>query len=103
MVSCVLVPQPGANYINIVDEAKRVVAELEKSIPEDIEVGVGFDNTTFIRDSIGEVKMTILQAFLLVILIIFLFLPSGFGRMQATTMEPGPMDYHCLTIHTKYT
>ncbi len=83
MVSCVLVPQPGANYINIVDDAKRVVAELEKSIPEDIEVGVGFDNTTFIRDSIGEVKMTILQAFLLVILIIFLFL-----RNWRTTLIP---------------
>ena len=83
MVSCVLVPQPGANYINIVDEAKRVVAELEKSIPEDIEVGVGFDNTTFIRDSIGEVKMTIFQAFLLVILVIFLFL-----RNWRTTLIP---------------
>jgi multidrug efflux pump len=83
MVSCVLVPQPGANYINIVDEAKRVIAELEKSIPEDIEVGVGFDNTIFIRDSISEVQMTILQAFLLVILIIFLFL-----RNWRTTLIP---------------
>ncbi len=83
MVSCVLVPQPGANYINIVDEAKRVIAELEKSIPEDIEVGVGFDNTVFIRDSISEVQMTILQAFLLVILIIFLFL-----RNWRTTLIP---------------
>ena len=83
MVACVLVPQPGANYINIVDEAKRVVEELKKTIPEDIEVGVGFDNTIFIRESISEVKMTILQAFLLVILIIFLFL-----RNWRTTLIP---------------
>ncbi|MBP8677889.1 MAG: efflux RND transporter permease subunit [Bacteroidales bacterium] len=83
MVSCVIVPQPGANYINIVDDAKRVVEELKRTIPEDIEVGVGFDNTVFIRDSISEVQMTILQAFLLVILIIFLFL-----RNWRTTLIP---------------
>ncbi len=83
MVAVVLVPQPGANYINIVDDAKASVEELRKSLPDDIEVGVGFDNTIFIRDSIGEVKATILQAFILVILIIFLFL-----RNWRTTLIP---------------
>ena len=83
MVSCVLIPQPGANYINIVDDAKKAVEELKKSLPDDIEVGVGFDNTTFIRDSIKEVQATILQAFILVVLIIFLFL-----RNWRTTLIP---------------
>lgn len=83
MVSCNLVPQPGANYINIVDEAKKAIEELKKSLPEDIEVAVGFDNTIFIRDSIKEVQITIYQAFLLVVLIIFLFL-----RNWRTTLIP---------------
>ena len=83
MVSCNLVPQPGANYINIVDEAKKAVEDLKKSLPEDIEVAVGFDNTIFIRDSINEVQITIYQAFLLVVLIIFLFL-----RNWRTTLIP---------------
>jgi multidrug efflux pump len=83
MVSCVLIPQPGANYINIVDDAKKAVEELKESLPDDIEVGVGFDNTTFIRDSIKEVQATILQAFILVVLIIFLFL-----RNWRTTLIP---------------
>lgn len=83
MVSCVLIPQPGANYINIVDEATRVIEELKRNIPEDIEVGVGFDNTIFIRDSIAEVRTTIFEAFMLVILIIFLFL-----RNARTTLIP---------------
>ncbi|HNW48489.1 MAG: efflux RND transporter permease subunit [Bacteroidales bacterium] len=83
MVSCVLVPQPGANYINIVDEAQKAVEELKKSLPEDITVAVGFDNTIFIRDSIKEVQITIYQAFLLVVLIIFLFL-----RNWRTTLIP---------------
>lgn len=83
MVSCNLVPQPGANYINIVDEAKKAIEELKKSLPEDIEVAVGFDNTIFIRDSIKEVQITIYQAFILVVLIIFLFL-----RNWRTTLIP---------------
>jgi multidrug efflux pump len=83
MVSCVLVPQPGANYINIVDEAHKAVEELKKSLPEDITVAVGFDNTVFIRESIKEVQITIYQAFLLVVLIIFLFL-----RNWRTTLIP---------------
>ena len=83
MVSCVLVPQPGANYINIVDEAQKAVEELKKSLPEDITVAVGFDNTIFIRDSIKEVQITIYQAFMLVVLIIFLFL-----RNWRTTLIP---------------
>lgn len=83
MVACTLTPQPGANYINIVDAAEKAVADLKKSLPEDIEVGVGFDNTIFIRDSISEVKTTIFQAFALVVLIIFLFL-----RNWRTTIIP---------------
>ncbi|MDP3436587.1 MAG: efflux RND transporter permease subunit, partial [Bacteroidales bacterium] len=83
MVAIALVPQPGANYINIVNDAVIAVEELKKSLPEDIEVGVGFDNTIFIRDSINEVKTTILQAFILVVLIIFLFL-----RNWRTTLIP---------------
>lgn len=83
MVSCALIPQPGANYINIVDAAKNAVEDLKKSLPPDIKVGVGFDNTIFIRDSINEVKLTIFQAFALVLLIIFLFL-----RNWRTTLIP---------------
>ena len=83
MVSCNIVPQPGANYINIVDAATKVVEELKKDLPPDIEVGVGFDNTIFIRQSIAEVKQTIFEAFCLVVLIIFLFL-----RNWRTTLIP---------------
>jgi multidrug efflux pump len=83
MVALALIPQPGANYINIVNDAVKAIEELKKSLPDDIEVGVGFDNTIFIRDSINEVKFTIFQAFILVVLIIFLFL-----RNWRTTLIP---------------
>ncbi len=74
MVACVLVPQPGANYIDIVDRAYAVVEQLRTELPAEIELGSSMDSTIFIRDSIAEVQETILVAFCLVILIIFLFL-----------------------------
>ncbi len=74
MVGVVLRPLPGANYINIVDEFYRRVDDIKAELPSDLELGIGFDNTEPIRDSISEVQQTIFIAFLLVVLIIFLFL-----------------------------
>ena len=74
MVGVVLRPQPGANTIAIVDEFRQRVERIRPELPEDIETTYGFDNTTFIRESIAEVRQTIFLAVGLVILIIFLFL-----------------------------
>ena len=82
-VNVVLVPQPGANYIDIVDNAQILLKQLEKDLPEDITMEVLFDNTLYIRESIKEVKNTIFVAFLLVVLVIFLFL-----RNWRTTLIP---------------
>lgn len=83
MVACVIIPQPGANYIDIVDRAYKVMEEMQKDLPDDVEAGIAFDNTVFIRNSINEVKDTIIEAFVLVVLIIFLFL-----RNWRTTLIP---------------
>jgi multidrug efflux pump len=83
MVGVVLIPQPWANYISSVDEFYRRVELIKKDLPEDITLGVGFDSSEYIRDSIAEVAQTILIAFLLVLLIIFLFL-----RDWRTTLIP---------------
>ncbi len=74
MVSVVIIPQPGANQIDISDEVGNRIVHMRKDLPDDVDVEVIFDNTKFIRASISEVQETIYIAFLLVILIIFLFL-----------------------------
>ncbi|GGF35474.1 efflux RND transporter permease subunit [Echinicola rosea] len=74
MVGVVLVPLPGSNSIEIVDEFYRRLEFIKKDLPDDIELGIGFDSTEYIRNSISEVQETILLAFLLVVAIIFLFL-----------------------------
>ena len=83
MVGVVLIPQPGANQIEIADEFYRRVVNIEKDLPADIETATGFDITTYVRASISEVKQTIFIAFFLVITIIFLFL-----RDWRTTIIP---------------
>lgn len=74
MVSTVIIPQPGANQIEISDEVQRRLKSMQKDLPEDVVTQIVFDNTRFIRASINEVYETILIAFLLVIVIIFMFL-----------------------------
>ncbi len=82
-VGNVIIPQPGANHIDIADEVYRRLEYIRKDLPEDVKVEIGFDNTEYIRTSIREVRNTILTAFSLVIIIIFFFL-----RNWRTTLIP---------------
>ena len=74
MIGIVVIPQPGANHIDIADEMYRRMEIMKKDLPEDVTYQYSFDNTKFIRASINEVKSTVYEAFVLVIIIIFLFL-----------------------------
>ncbi|HRT90436.1 MAG TPA: efflux RND transporter permease subunit [Bacteroidales bacterium] len=76
MVAVSIIPQPGSNHIDIVDEVMKRLEFIKKDLPEDIIVKKGFDNTDYIRASIREVKDTIFIAFALVVLIIYFFLRS---------------------------
>jgi multidrug efflux pump len=76
MVSNAIIPQPGSNHIDIVDEVYRRLEYMKKDLPGDVTVKVAFDNTRFIRNSINEVKDTIYIAFALVVVIIYFFLRS---------------------------
>lgn len=73
MIGLALVPQPGANYIEIADEFYKRYEQIKKEVPEDIKLDIALDNTRFIRKSITEVQETLLLSFLLVVIIIFLF------------------------------
>lgn len=74
MVGVVVIPQPGANHIDIADAVYERMEKMKKDLPDDVRYSYGFDNTKFIRASISEVEKTVYEAFVLVIIIIFLFL-----------------------------
>ncbi|MDD5507803.1 MAG: efflux RND transporter permease subunit [Bacteroidales bacterium] len=69
-----VIPQPGANTIDIADEFYKRMDEVSEVLPPDIEMRLGFDFTVFERNAIKEVKETMLLAFFLVVLIIYFFL-----------------------------
>ena len=83
MVGTVIVPQPGANHIEIVDAVYERLEFIKKDLPDDVGIEIGFDNTDYIRTSIDEVMTTIYLAFFLVVVIIFFFL-----RDWRTTLLP---------------
>jgi len=68
-----IVPQPGSNYVTISNEFYKRLEELKKEIPDHIRFEVLFDTTKYIKQSIEEVAETLLIAFGLVVIIIYLF------------------------------
>jgi len=83
MVAVALSPLPGANYVAIADEYYRRVEQIRRDLPEDVQVNYGFDASEYVRKSVAEVEQTVAVAFVLVILVIFLFL-----REWRTTFIP---------------
>ncbi len=73
MIGLALVPQPGANYLDISKEFYKRFEEIKKDLPKDFYVNIALDNTLFIKKSITEVIETLGIAILLVVLIIYLF------------------------------
>jgi multidrug efflux pump len=76
--------QPGANIIDVADAIKKMLPQLEQSMPQAIHVEVLSDRTTTVRASVHEVQFTLVLTIGLVIAVIYLFL----GSLRATVI-PG--------------
>ncbi len=76
MIGLAISPQPGANQVQIAEEFYRRYEALKKFIPSDILLKIAFDDTRFVRAAVEEVQETVLIAFTLVVIIIFMFLRS---------------------------
>jgi multidrug efflux pump len=73
MIALAIIPQPGSNYVAISDEFYKRYEQIKKEVPADISLDIPLDQTKFIKKSISEVKETLMIAFLLVVIIIYLF------------------------------
>lgn len=67
---------PGSNAIQISDDVRARMAELSKAFPEGLEYEIAYDPTVFVRGSIEAVISTLLEAVLLVVLVVVLFLQT---------------------------
>ncbi len=66
--------QPGSNVIEVVDRIKRLMPQLQSTLPAAVQVSVLTDRTTTIRGSVQDVQFELMLAVALVVLVIFLFL-----------------------------
>ena len=76
----VLQKQAGANTVNVIRDAKKELAKIEKSLPSDIKINIVVDNSRNIINTINSLVETIIITFLVVMLVVFVFL----GRWRAT-------------------
>ena len=88
MVAVAVIPQPGANQIQIVDDIKKKLVQIRSTIPADVEITLGLDYTQYVRRSITEVEETIFIAIALVALIIFIFLRDWRSTLIPLTAIP---------------
>jgi multidrug efflux pump len=65
---------PVGNPLNIVRDIRAMQPDLERSLPPTVKMGIAYDSTKFIVSSIHEVERTLIEALLIVIVVIFLFL-----------------------------
>ncbi|MCX8026925.1 MAG: multidrug efflux RND transporter permease subunit [Thermodesulfovibrionales bacterium] len=68
--------QTGSNALDVADEIMKTMPQLKKQFPEGLDYVIALDTTTFVRESIKEVIITLFEAICLVILVVFLFLQS---------------------------
>ncbi len=66
--------QPGTNTVEVVDSIKKLLPTFRAVMPASVSLDILFDRSTSIRDSVGDVKLTLMLAIVLVVLVIFLFL-----------------------------
>ncbi|MDY6407209.1 MAG: efflux RND transporter permease subunit [Pseudomonadota bacterium] len=71
---------PGSNAMDVAKAVEAKMAELKKKMPPDFQVDILFDTASFVKGSMDEIKKTIIEAFILIVLITYLFL----GTMRAT-------------------
>jgi multidrug efflux pump len=77
--SAVAVPvfqAPGSNAIEIADNIRRVMAEIQQNMPDGVTYDIVYDTTEFVRASIDAVVHTLLEAIALVVIVVVLFLQT---------------------------
>lgn len=79
---------PTANALSVIDRVRDVLPDIEKELPEGLNMAVPYDATEYIEDAIYEVERTLVEALVIVIVVIFLFLGSIRSILIPTVAMP---------------
>lgn len=79
---------PGANALRVAEDVRHAMDELEARFPEGIDAIIPFDTTIFVEESIHEVYMTLMEAGVLVLIVILVFLQDWRATLIPATTVP---------------
>ena len=80
--------QPGANIVEVIERVQKLLPDLARSISPAIDVKVALDRSTTIRASVADVQSTLLLSVALVVLVVFVFLRSGWATTIPSVAVP---------------
>jgi len=75
-VSVVIRRQPGANILDVIDDVKRLLPDLARSLPPGVDMAIAIDRAGTIRASVHDVEVTLIISIILVTIVVFVFLRS---------------------------
>jgi HAE1 family hydrophobic/amphiphilic exporter-1 len=79
---------PGANALKVAEEVRRLMAQMSQKFPSGLKYTVLLDTSTFIRDSIHGVYLALIEAGILVLIVIMLFLQNFRAMLVPATTVP---------------
>jgi multidrug efflux pump len=80
--------QRGSNAVAVARQVRKALAEIQKYLPADMEVGIRFDSTKFIEDSVNEIQLELLLSVLLTALVCWMFLGSFSSTLNVILAIP---------------
>lgn len=80
--------QPGTNTIEIVDRIKALLPKIQRSIPPSIHLDVEYDRSLTVKNSVADVKFTLLLTIFLVVMVIFIFLKNVYATVIPSLALP---------------
>ncbi|MBI3568818.1 MAG: efflux RND transporter permease subunit [Gemmatimonadetes bacterium] len=87
-IALVVQRQPGTNTLEVADRVKATLADIERGLPPSVNVHIQYDRTVSIKNSVQDVKFSLVLALALVVLVIFLFLRSVVATMIPSLTLP---------------
>ncbi|NLE29261.1 MAG: MMPL family transporter, partial [Phycisphaerae bacterium] len=79
---------PGSNALDVAEQVNKTMAQLKKDFPEGLDYKLNYDVSDFVKSSLDEVIITLVEAFILVALVVFVFLQNFRAMLVPITTIP---------------
>jgi hydrophobe/amphiphile efflux-1 (HAE1) family protein len=87
-VTLIIYQTPGSNALDVADTVHKTMETLKKDFPQGVAYQVVYESSDFVRASIREVVLTLIEAFILVFIVVFIFLQDWRATLVPATTVP---------------